>query len=220
MGRPLNKKLFANTNFSNQGVGGEGVVSVTLGGEFSGFAVGTTTVTFSAPQIAGGVTATGTATIVEGEVTAIVVTNSGSGYTAVPTVTIADSDAGAEVTGTATAVLTTSRQNGIVCQAITVGSTNRVSGNDIVKQVASRRFKVRTQDGTADCTLKASVPTVAGEMAIVATDSANGTYFVTKITARRATITRGTGTQFDTGAQAPWTFGTAVQGVSIKIPNA
>jgi hypothetical protein len=220
MGRPLNKKLFANTNFANQGVGGEGVASVTIGGSWANFADATTTVTFSAPQIAGGVTATGTATIVEGAVTAVVVTNSGSGYTSAPTVTIADSDVGAETTGTATAVLTTSRQNGIVCQAITAGSTNRTSGNDIIKQVASRRFKVRTQDGTADCTLKASAPTAAGEMAIVATDSADGTYFVTKITARRATITRGTGTQFATGAQAPWTFGTAVEGVSVKIPNA
>jgi hypothetical protein len=220
MGRPLNKKLFANTNFANQGIGGEGVASVTIGGSWANFADATTTVTFSAPQIAGGVTATGTATIVEGAVTAVVVTNSGSGYTSAPTVTIADSDVGAETTGTATAVLTTSRQNGIVCQAITAGSTNRTSGNDIVKQVASKRFKVRTQDGTADCTLKASTPTAAGEMAIVATDSDSGTYFVTKITARRVTITRGTGTQFATGAQVPWTFDTAAEGVSVKIPNA
>jgi len=219
MGRPLNKKLFANTNFANQGIGGEGVASVTVVAGDSADYDAADTVAFSAPQIVGGVTATGTLVLTEGAVTGVAVTNAGSGYTSAPTLTIT-TETGTETTLTLTAVLTTSRQNGIACQAITAGSTNRTSGNDIIKQVASRRFKVRTQDGTADCTLKASAPTVVGEMAIVATDSADGTYFVTKITARRATITRGTGTQFATGAQVPWTFDTATEGVSVKIPNA
>ena len=219
MGRPLNKKLFANTNFANQGIGGEGVASVTVVAGNSAAYDAADTVAFSAPQIVGGVTATGTLVLTEGAVTGVAVTNAGSGYTSAPTLTIT-TETGTETTLTLTAVLTTTRQNGIVCQAITAGSTNRTSGNDIVKQVASRRFKVRTQDGTADCTLKASTPTAAGEMAIVATDSDSGTYFVTKITARRVTITRGTGTQFATGAQVPWTFDTAAEGVSVKIPNA
>jgi FtsP/CotA-like multicopper oxidase with cupredoxin domain len=45
------------------------------------------TVTFSAPQTAGGVTATGVATIAGGRVTGITITNPGSGYTAAPFVT-------------------------------------------------------------------------------------------------------------------------------------
>lgn len=222
MGRPLNKKYFANTNVAvdGEGVGGEGVASVTIGGSWSGFTQATSTVTFSAPQIAGGETATGTVTITAGAPTLVTITNAGSGYTSAPTVTIADSDVGAETTGTATAVLTSSRQNGIVCQAITSGSTNRTSGNDIIKQVGSKRFRVASTDGTAVCTLKASTPTAAGEMAIVATDSASGTYFVTKITAHKCTVTRGTGTQFATGAVVPWTFSSATQDVSVRIPNA
>ena len=223
MGRPLNKKYFANTNYTNEGVGGEGVASVTVvTGDSTGY-LSTDAVAFTAPQIAGGQTATGTIQVDgAGAVTGILVTDSGSGYTSAPTVTIT-TGTGTQTTLTLTAVLTTgasARQNGIVCQAITSGATNRTSGNDILKQVSSKRFKVRTQDGIAVCKLKDGTPTVAGEMAIVATDSASGTYFVTKITAHRATLTAGTGTQFATGKQVPWTFGNATLDVSVKIPNA
>ena len=65
-----------------------------------------TVVTFSAPQLAGGTTATGTATVIlddgdnvqennERTVIKITITNPGSGYTAPPTVTLADPDGGA-----------------------------------------------------------------------------------------------------------------------------
>ena len=56
MGRPLNKKYFGNTNDS--GLGGEGVASVTVTGAGTGYTDGDAVV-FSAPQLAGGVTATG-----------------------------------------------------------------------------------------------------------------------------------------------------------------
>lgn len=57
----------------------------------------TATVAFSAPA-SGGVQATGTVTIVAGEVTGIVITNPGSGYTAAPTATITGDGTGADVT--------------------------------------------------------------------------------------------------------------------------
>jgi hypothetical protein len=63
------------------------VTSVSLAAN-SGYAR-TPTVTFSAPEVIGGVTATGTATVASGIVTGIVITNAGSGYLATPTVTIA-----------------------------------------------------------------------------------------------------------------------------------
>ena len=51
------------------------------------------TVTFSAPQTEGGVTATGTATVNTGfSITSIAVTNGGSGYTAPPSITISAPD--------------------------------------------------------------------------------------------------------------------------------
>ena len=45
-----------------------------------------TTVVFSAPATPGGVTATGTATVAAGVITAITITNPGSGYTSYPTI--------------------------------------------------------------------------------------------------------------------------------------
>jgi hypothetical protein len=223
MGRPLHKKYFGNTNYitTGEGVGGEGVASVTIGGSWANFADATTTVTFSAPQIAGGETATGTATIVAGAVTAVVVTNSGSGYTAAPTVTIADSDAGAETTGTATAVLTSgasARVNGIAAYAFVTGGSNKLA--DIIKQDSATKYKVRTADGVMVCSLVTDgVANAAGEMTITATDSAGGTYFVKKLTARQAVIVRNTGTQFVTGQRVKWTFGSAVEGTTVTVAN-
>ena len=81
-------------------------------------------------------------------------------------------------------------------------------------------MEVKTADGTAICALKSSAVSAAGEMTITATDSAGGTYFVTKIGGRRVTVTRGTGTQFATGASVPWTFGSATANVTIKVNNA
>ena len=61
-------------------------------------------VTFSAPQMAGGITATGYAVIGGGRVTGIVVTNKGNGYTSAPSVTF--SNVGAIVSAVATSALT------------------------------------------------------------------------------------------------------------------
>ena len=232
MGRPIQKKYFANTNyelFGTANVGGESVASVTIAGEFSGFTAATTTVTFSGPDIAGGVTATGTAVIDgSGNVTGVTITNGGSGYTSAPTVTFDDSDVGAEVkTGTATAVLTATRQNGIKCEAQITGGSDNVLG-DIIKQVGSKRYKVQTGDGTEICTLVTVEDKGNAQMSIKATDSAGGTYFVKKLTARKVILvpaanvhggTSSAGTQFASGASAKWTFGSAVLNTTVTIDN-
>ncbi len=237
MGRPLNKKYFGNRNIgttgtADDGIGGQGVASVTIAGEFSGFTLATTTVTFSAPALPGGVTATGTATIVDGVVTAIVITEKGSGYTAVPTVTIADSDGGEEVTtGTATAVLTTdsgavgsatNQENAIVAYAYVTGN-NLIA--DIQKQVSGRRYKVKTSEGTLTCKLVTDgVANAVGEMTITATDAQGNTYYVSKLTSRLATLVRlvDDGGNNDwvhaDGARAPWGFA-AASGLVVQIAN-
>jgi hypothetical protein len=56
-------------------------------------------VTFSAPDVAGGTRATGTATRADGVITAIVITNPGSGYTSAPVITVVDPD-GVDFAGT------------------------------------------------------------------------------------------------------------------------
>jgi hypothetical protein len=221
MGRPLAKRFFGNTNTA--GVGGEGVTSVTApAGTLASLVNGTYAIpaaSITAPQIAGGtkptlnVVVTGTTTYTVAVVTA------GTGYTTAPTITFNGSVAGGSGSATPIATLTTTVGDAIVCQAITSGSTNRTSGNDILKQVSTRRYSIQTQDGTAICALKASAPTVAGEMAIVATDASSGTYYVTKLTKNLATLTRGTGTVYVEGASVPWTFGTATAAI-CKIPSA
>jgi hypothetical protein len=232
MARSLNKKYFGNRNIgsasvtTDDGIGGNGIASVTIGGVWSGFTQATSTVTFSAPQLPGGVTATGTVTITSGAPTLVTMTEKGSGYTALPTVTIADSDVGAETSGTATAVYqvdsgavgsATNNENAITAYAYVTGGSRQVA--DIIKQVSSTRYKVKTATGTMICKLKSSASSAAGEMEIVATDATSGTYYVTKLTAHKATLTRGTGTVYVTGVATPWTFSTA-DATYCKIPNA
>ena len=67
MGRPLNKKFFANTNYKvdGEGVGGEGVASVAIAAPIAASMNEGATVTFSAPQVPGGQTTTGTVVIDE-----------------------------------------------------------------------------------------------------------------------------------------------------------
>jgi hypothetical protein len=232
MARSLNKKYFGNRNIgststtADDDIGGNGIASVTIAGSWSGFTQATSTVTFTAPQLPGGVTATGTVTITAGAPTLVTMTENGSGYTALPTVTIADSDVGAETSGTATAVYqvdsgavgsATNNENAITAYAYVTGGSRKVA--DIIKQVSGTRYKVKTADGTMICKLKSSASSAAGEMEIVATDASSGTYYVTKLTAHKATLTRGTGTVYVTGVATPWTFSTA-DATYCKIPNA
>lgn len=144
------------------------------------------------------------------------VTTAGSGYVSVPAVTETP-DGGA----TYTASLTTSGANAISVSANVTGAGAKTG--DIVKQASSRRYLVTTSDGTAQCTLVAASPN-AREMTMTAKDSANGTYYVTKLTARRAVIVTGDrdGTEFTTGSNGisvPWVFSpdTAVLNESVEI---
>ncbi len=224
MGRPLNKKYFANTNyqdFGTAGVGGESVASVTVVTGDSADYEATDTVAFSDPQITGGAAATGTIVVDgTGAVTGITVVTAGSGYTSAPTVTITTVN-GTQTTLTLTAVLTSgaaARQNGIKCEA-QVGAGSEVTTGDVIKQTGSKRYKVQTSDGTAICKLVTTADLGANEMSITATDSDGGTYYVRKLTARKVILVAGTGTQFATGASAKWTFGSAVASTTVSIAN-
>ena len=91
-------------------------------------------------------------------------------------------------------------------------------------QRSSRRYLVKNADGQGICKLVAAAP-AAGEMTLKATDSAGGTYYVTKLTAHSALIVKGdrTGTQFTTGTtgvSVGWSFDTATVNVSVIIENA
>ena len=232
MGRPLNKKFFANTNYATFGtanVGGESVASVTVvAGDSAGYVTGEA-VSFSAPQITGGAYPVATIVATAGAVTSVVITSKGSGYTSAPTATVTTA-AGTQTTLTLTPVLTTGaavRQNGIKCEA-QIGAGAEVTTGDIIKQVSGRRYKVQTSGGVGVCKLVTTEAKDAGQMSIKATDSAGNTYFVAKLTARKAVLvpaanvhgdTTTIGSQFASGATAKWTFGAAVVNTTVTIEN-
>ena len=139
--------------------------------------------------------------------------------------------------GALTAVLaaTTTTANTIQGNAWT---TNGTTGTicDIVSQRSSRKYRVTNSVETAVCRLvpfytggpsaatvtSAGGPTAAGYMTIQATDSNGGTYWVTALDGRTATVTPGgtgtPGSQFGANAQPIWTStGSAVNGTTVKI---
>lgn len=151
------------------------------------------------------------------------ITTAGSGYVsvadAVPTFSNGVGGAGDAATGTA--VLTSTNQNSIL---VTADTGNGDAAADIIKQVSSRRYKVTDGTTTLVCKLAASGSLAVGEMSIVATDSDTNEYYVTKLTAHRALLTRkalnGSAYEFATGASVPWNLTGAVVNTSVKVANA
>ena len=151
---------------------------------------------------------------------AVVITEAGSGYVSAPTPTFTQS-----VTATSVNMLvdsgivgtTGNQENAIQMVAfLTGGSAGAV---DIIRQVSTNRYKVTDGTRTGIVALQTTEANAAGEGSILATDAAGDTYYVTKLTAHKATLKRGTGTVYTDGAAVPWTFGTATSTV-CKIANA
>lgn len=217
MGRPIKKTFFGNLNTG--GVGGEGVSLVTLG--TNPVSTLTVTVVFGAPNLAGGVQATGTAVKTGNTVTSVTVDVAGSGYTSAPSVSFTGTNM--SVVGTATATLTTSVSNAIAITAFIPGGSSAVVG-DIIKQESSRRYLVNTAQGTGQCRLVAAdnASLVAGQMNLIATDTLGSTYYVTKLTARRAHLSTatdsGSGFEYAEGAVTGWSLDAATTG-SVSIAS-
>lgn len=148
----------------------------------------------------------------------VVITNPGSHY-------ISPADAAATFStgaATGTAVLTNLYDNGIAAYAYIIDGVEGALV-DIMKQESSRRYLVKEQDGVqGQCRLVArnGGDLYPGEMSIIATDTEGCTYWVTKLTAHRAYLTRrssaGAGYRFVDGSSAGWNLTGAVLGkVSI-----
>lgn len=128
----------------------------------------------------------------------------------------------------------------VLAAAVTTGNT--IQGNawitggvvgsqaDIVSQRSSRRYRVTNANGTNVVRLPKATetglantyqgPFAEGIMTISATDSTGGTYWVTKIDSRTATITpggSGPGTQFTANAQVIWSMNAAVLNTTVKL---
>ena len=164
-----------------------------------------------------------------------VVVTPGSGYTTtVPTAAATQSVVLGTVVMTTPVGNTATTGSGfnpepaIIASAYTGSSAKQA---DIIKQVSTYRYKVRTSDGifTAKLTsVAAAAPGSDGinQMTIKATDLTGCTYYVQKLTSRKAVIfPYGLGThEFPlnadgTAKRVQWTLGTAVLNTSVTIEN-
>ena len=155
----------------------------------------------------------------------------GSGYTVPADAALVFSPAATPTNASATAVLTTdsgavgsatNQENAIVIHANTGNEGDQIG--DIIRQVSGRRYKVKAADGIAICKLVADDTPALREAYIIATDDNGNTYYVTKLTAHKALLTRKTlnGESewlFETNSSAPWTFTTTANG-RVIIENA
>lgn len=213
MGRPIKSKYFGTQK--GIGTGGQGVASVTLSTSSLTVSTGTVTVAFTAPQLVGGTLATGRVVKTGNTVTNVTITNAGSGYTSAPGVIFT---APAGTTGTATASLTVTVSGVIKSNAfipVAAGGTAKALG-DIEEQVGSRKYRVETAQGTGVCKLVTTSTLVAGTMNIVALDTNGSSYYVKKLTARKAVIVRSTASGsfvYADNAAVGWTLGSASAGV-------
>jgi len=180
------------------------------------FTVSTTTGIAVGMLIAGA--ATGSGGYVTG-ITGHVITstvNNNSNWTNAGNLTFTDNGSGFSASVVLASVSTHALK---VTAYLPTGSSAVVS--DIMKQEASRRYLVRNGQGHGICKLvaKASGSLLAGEMNLIATDSASGTYYVTKLTAHRALLVPITGTQFANSHVAEWNVSSPVQNVSVTLAN-
>ena len=236
MGRPIKKKFFGNliTPYQNHadggrtGVGAEGIsmILVTNTATNSGYST-TTQVTWvaSAPQTTGGVPASGTAAVQfvgnTGRIQSLTVVNSGTGYTSTSGVTLSYTPTSAGTAVTFNASISSGRRDAIsIVSYLSTASQSRTDG-DIMKQESSRRYLVQNSDGQGICKLISTSTLIKGTMHIIGTDFGGATYYVSKLTARKATIVNRTDTStayVSTGKTVKWTLGAATgTGVNTMI---
>lgn len=193
-------------------VGGE-VLTVTLVGAGSYTALATNPVATTTNSVAG----TDATLTVTYEVADFVVTNPGSGYISSADAALTFAPAS---TTAATATLLVTTTNVILARARVVGSNN-VLPADISRQVGTQRYVMTTTDGTSRVALTTTDTPAPGGAYVVATDANGSTYWVTKLTARRARLVRRTmnGSYLHaTGATAAWSFA-APDLLRVQIEN-
>jgi hypothetical protein len=235
MGRPIKEKFFGNTisPFTNyarggkSGVGGEGIPTIVIVNTATNSGYSTTTNTTwvaSTPDIAGGIPASGTALVQyhggTGRIQSLTVTQTGSGYNTTASLALTFTPSSAGTAATFVATTSSNRQDAIqIISYISTGSS-AISGGDIIKQEGSRRYLVRNTQGVGVCKLSTGTLT-AGGMHILASDWTGATYYVTKLTARKARLVNRTSTStaiYSMNKMAPWTVGNTT-GTVVTLSN-
>ena len=227
MGRPIKKTFFGNLNNPDagsvvlgSGVGGEGLTAIAVTNSGTNYRSTSTSITFGTPQITGGVAATGYVTVSAGNnIDSVTITDPGSGYLSTSSIFTLNATFGSGAVLVAS--LTTSVPNALAINSYIVGGSQRANG-DIIKQESSRRYLVQNADGQGQCILVATNTLTAGTMNLIATDAAGNSYFVTKLTARRAVLTQYLNNEatweFADGDVAGWNITTPTTGI-VSIAN-
>ena len=214
MGRPIKSKYFGTTK--GAGIGGEGISVITLG--TAPVSTQSITVVIGSPTVPGGVQAVATANKTGNTVTSVTVDTAGTGYVSAPAISFTGSNM--TTVGDATATLLTSVSDVIAVTAfipVADGGSAALTG-DIQEQVASKKYRVRTSEGTGPCKLVTTSSIAAGEMYMMATDQNGSTYFVKKLTAHRAILVQDTvngSFEFNTNEAAGWTLDAAATGIVV-----
>lgn len=223
-------------NLTVNTAGGTAVLNVTsgAGGDVTTVNSITTRGTFTTlgpvTSVSGG-TGTGAVPVLTFRAKSVQITEQGSGYTAAPTIAGYTNRGGITINNPQLTVDTgsvgsaTNEENAITVYAYVPGGSARLVG-DIIKQVSTTRYKVRTADGVGICKLVTDGSSGSGKMDITAFDAAgsNNEYWVTKLTGRTVTlVSKGGGlggSQFTNGKQVKWTFGSAVAPSATDIGTA
>jgi hypothetical protein len=158
----------------------------------------------------------GTGSVVSSVGTGLVNVSATNADTIAATVTFTDGGASFAATAPTT---TSTFQNGIAFTSFLLAKdngANAVAGGDILKQESSRRYLVKNSEGVGQVKLIASDSVTVGTMSIIATDGAGSTYFVRKLTAKKAYLVNrtSTSTAVVTGLVAQWTV-TGSQGNTL-----
>jgi hypothetical protein len=211
--------ITVNTN----GSGNVSSISLTGGrGEFT--SIDGTGITTWAITGAGGSNAQATVTF---RVKSIAVVEEGSGYTGLPNLSWSQVNGGTMPSAQTPALTTdsgapgsaTNQENAIIMYANTSGAGSTGRAADVIKQVNTRTYKVKTSDGIGKVKLGTDSTPATGYAYMVATAESGGTYYVTKLTAHRATLVAKTGDSALDGLSVQWTLSSPT-GSIVQIENA
>jgi hypothetical protein len=156
-----------------------------------------------------------------------VITEKGSGYTGAETFTVTTANGATGTAPAGTIVLTTdtgavgsstNQENAIIMYANVTGSGSTGVPVDVIKQVSSRRYKVSDGSNVGIVKLGTDSTPATGNAYLVAT-ATGGTYYVTKLTAHKATLVAKTGDEALDGKSVQWTLGSPTATI-VQIENA
>jgi hypothetical protein len=195
-------------------VNGTGPVTAT-----NTFTVGSTVGINVGMLISGALTGSnGYVTAINGNVITSSVNNSGT-WTNQTNLTFSDNGSGATFTVGLTAV--EADTGTIACTAyLTTGSSAVKSA--IIKQEGSHRYFVENDQGRGTCLLATTSTLTAGQMTIIANDTNGSTYYVKKLTSRKAVIYQKTvngSFLFNDEAVVGWTTGAPSTGIVQIVTN-